>query len=83
LVLREGAALVIVGTALGFLGTMAIVKVLSSLTSMFSDAFHVTTGDPILLVGAPLLLAALAMIACSIPARRSMRIDPLNTLREE
>jgi predicted permease len=83
LVLREGAALVIAGTALGFLGAMALVRVLSALTSIFADAFNVTTNDPRLLVGAPLLLAALAMLACYVPARRSAHIDPLKALREE
>jgi macrolide transport system ATP-binding/permease protein len=83
LVLREGAALVTVGTVLGFLGAIAIVKMLSALTSIFTDSFNVTTNDPRLLVGAPLLLAALAMLACYIPARRSMKIDPLKALREE
>jgi ABC-type antimicrobial peptide transport system permease subunit len=83
LVLREGAALVTVGTALGFLGAMALVKMLSALTSIFSDSFNVTTSDPRLLVGAPVLLAALAMLACYIPARRSMKIDPVKALRQE
>jgi ABC-type antimicrobial peptide transport system permease subunit len=83
LVLREGAALVTVGTALGFLGAMAMVKVLSALTSIFVDSFQVSTDDPRLIIGAPLLLAALAMVACYIPARRSARIDPLKALREE
>jgi ABC-type antimicrobial peptide transport system permease subunit len=83
LVLREGVALVIVGSALGFLGAMAIVRVLSSLTSMFADSFNVSVSDPLLVVGAPLLLGALAMIACYLPARKSAKIDPLKTLREE
>jgi len=83
LVLREGTALVTVGTVLGFLGAMAMVKVLSALTSIFVDAFSVATNDPRLLVGAPLLLAALAMFACYVPARRSARIDPLKALRDE
>ena len=83
LVLREGAALVAVGTVLGFLGAIAMVKMLSALTSIFADAFNVATNDPRLLVGAPLLLAALAMLACYIPARRSAKIDPLKALRQE
>jgi ABC-type antimicrobial peptide transport system permease subunit len=83
LVLREGAALVAVGTVLGFLGAIAIVKMLSALTSIFVDAFKVATNDPRLLVGAPVLLAALAMLACYIPARRSAKIDPLQALRDE
>ena len=83
LVLREGAALVAVGTVLGFLGAIAIVKMLSSLTSIFTDSFNVATNDPRLVVGAPLLLAAIAMLACYLPARRSAKIDPLIALREE
>lgn len=83
LVLREGVALVTVGTILGFLGAMALVKMLSALTSVVSDAFNLSTNDPRLLVGAPLLLAALALLACYIPARRSMKIDPVKALRQE
>jgi predicted permease len=83
LVLREGAALVAVGTVLGFLGAIAMVKILSALTSIVVDAFNVSTNDPRLLVGAPLLLAGLAMLACYIPARRSAKIDPVRALPEE
>jgi predicted permease len=83
LVLREGAALVSIGTALGFLGAIGMAKVLSTLANMFVDALRVGTDDPRLLLGAPLLLAAVAMLACYIPARRSVRIDPLRALREE
>jgi predicted permease len=83
LVLREGAVLVGAGTVLGFLGAMAMAKILSSLTSVFVQALSVGTGDPRLLVGAPLLLAAVAMLACYAPARRSAQIDPLKALRQE
>jgi predicted permease len=83
LVLREGATLVCVGTVLGFLGGFALAKILSALTSVFVEALTVGTGDPCLLVGAPLLLAVVAMLACYVPARRSARIDPVNALREQ
>jgi len=83
LVLREGMALVGAGTILGYLGAVGMAKVLLALTSIFSDALKVGTNDPRLLVGAPLLLAAVAMLACYVPARRSTKIDPLKALREE
>jgi macrolide transport system ATP-binding/permease protein len=83
LVLREGTALVIVGTVLGFLGAIALAKMLSALLNIFGEALSVGKNDPRLLLGAPLLLAAVAMLACYVPARRSAQIDPLKALREE
>jgi ABC-type antimicrobial peptide transport system permease subunit len=62
---------------------MAMAKILSALTSLFVEVFRVGTGDLRLLIGAPLLLAAMAMLACYVPARRSVRIDPLKALRQE
>jgi predicted permease len=83
LVLREGASLVAVGTVIGFLGAVALAKALSALTTEFADAFSLGVDDPRLLIGAPLLLAGLALLACYIPARRAMAIDPLKALRTE
>jgi ABC-type antimicrobial peptide transport system permease subunit len=83
LVLREGAALVAVGTILGFLGALAMVRILSTLANFLVDALKVGPNDLRLLIGAPLLLAAVAMLACYIPARRATQLDPLKALREE
>jgi predicted permease len=83
LVLREGAALVGAGTVLGFLGAIGLAKIVSALASVFVDALRVGTDDPRLLIGAPVLLAAVALLACYVPARRSVRIDPLKALRDE
>jgi macrolide transport system ATP-binding/permease protein len=83
LVLREGTALVSVGTVLGFLGAIGLARIVSALVNIFVDALKVGTNDPRLLLGAPLLLAAVAMLACYVPARRSVQIDPLKALREE
>jgi predicted permease len=83
LVLREGAALVSVGTVVGFLGAIGLAKILSSLANMFVDALKFGTDDPRLLIGAPLLLAGVALLACYVPARRAAKIDPLQALRQE
>jgi len=83
LVLREGTALVGAGTVLGFFGRHRVGE------GAFGTCAHVCrrarfgTDDPRLLLGAPLLLAGVAVLACYLPARRSTRIDPLKALREE
>jgi macrolide transport system ATP-binding/permease protein len=81
LVMREGATLVIVGSALGFLGAWAIGRVLTSLSPEMGEMLHAS--QPLLMIGAPLLLGGLAMLACYFPARRSMAVDPLMALRQE
>jgi predicted permease len=83
LVMREGAAMVCVGTVLGFLGAVGLTKAIGALVNMFADALKFGTTDPRLLIGAPALLAFVALLACYLPARRSTRIDPLRALREE
>jgi ABC-type antimicrobial peptide transport system permease subunit len=83
LVLREGTALVSVGTVLGFLGAILMARVLSAMAHILVEALSVGTNDPRLLVGAPSLLASLAMFACYLPARRAAKIDPLRAIREE
>jgi ABC-type antimicrobial peptide transport system permease subunit len=83
LVLREGTALVIAGSILGFAGAAVLARALSALVNVFATVMHTGTSDPRLIIGAPLLLAGLAMLACYVPARRSAQIDPLKALREE
>ena len=78
---RYAAVLVAVGTVVGLAGAWAGIRLLSFLVQITS----VSTGlDLTLLVGAPmLLLAALALLACYVPARRSLRIDPISALRAD
>ncbi len=83
LVLREGVALIGVGSVVGFLGATAVARILASLTTAFGDAFAVSTDDPRLLIGAPLLLAGLALLACYLPARNATKLEPLQAFRQE
>jgi len=83
LVLREGIALIAAGMLLGFAGTVLVSKALGAVTSVLADALAMGTNDPRLLVGAPALLAALALVACYVPARAAAQIDPLKTLQSD
>ena len=83
LVLREAVVLVTVGAVLGFAGGFVLSRVLSATSAELARLFAAGAGDPVLLVGAPLLLGGLALAACYLPAHRAGRIDPLSSLREE
>jgi putative ABC transport system permease protein len=80
LVMKQGATLVIIGTTLGLASAWAGMRMLSGI---FSSVASTSASNPVLIVGVPLLLASLALGACYIPARRSTRIDPAVTLRQE
>ncbi|HWB97833.1 MAG TPA: ABC transporter permease [Bryobacteraceae bacterium] len=80
LVMKEGAGLVTVGTVAGMAFAWVGIRALSG---MFFTVASVKSSEPAVLAGGPLLLAGVALIACYLPARRSMRIDPAITLRME
>lgn len=70
------------GSVIGLLGGLALARIVAALMNIFVDTLRFGTNDPLLLIGAPLLLATVAMIACYVPARTSAKIDPLIALRE-
>jgi ABC-type antimicrobial peptide transport system permease subunit len=77
LVLRQGLFMTSIGIVLGVAGAMALTRFLSSYL------FGVGPLDPITFIGASLLLGAVALLACYVPARRAARIDPMAALRYE
>jgi ABC-type antimicrobial peptide transport system permease subunit len=83
LVMKEGAVLITAGTLIGLAAAWAGMRLLSAIMSTISRTAGTSASDPLLLVGAPLLLAALALAACYLPARHSLRIDPVLALRQE
>jgi predicted permease len=74
LVLREGLALIAMGFALGAAGAFAVRR------SLESQLFGVSATDPIVLIVVTGTLAAVAIVACALPARRATRIDPIVAL---
>jgi predicted permease len=83
LVLREGMTIVSIGAVLGLLGARAGILLIGGLLQEFARTAGNTVSDPLLLTGATLLLGAVAMLACYLPARESSRIDPVEALRQE
>ena len=77
MVLRQGLTLVMLGAALGLVGSLIVSHLMAGLL------FGVPPGDPLTFMGVTLLLTAVALAACYIPARRAMRFDPLVVLRYE
>jgi ABC-type antimicrobial peptide transport system permease subunit len=77
LVVRQGAALAGTGLLLGLAGALALTRLLQSLL------FSVSATDPFVLGGISALLAAVALLACWLPARRAARVDPLVALKAE
>ena len=77
LVLKQGTKLVSIGVVLGLIATLALTRLMRGLL------YGVRATDPATLTGVAILLFVVALLACYIPARRAMRVDPLVALRHE
>lgn len=77
LVLRQGSRLVAIGIVAGLAGYLALSRIVAQLL------YGVTATDPGTLAVAPLVLAAVALAATLVPARRATRVDPMIALRAE
>jgi putative ABC transport system permease protein len=77
LVINQGMLLTLIGLVIGIAGAFAVTRVMTEML------FGVTATDPLTFAGVPLLLVAIAFLACYIPARRATKVDPLVALRYE
>ena len=77
LVMKEGAKFSLIGIALGLTSALAITRLLAS------ELYGIRPADPATFIATAILMTAVTLLACYIPTRRAMRVDPLVALRYE
>lgn len=77
LILGQGLKLIVLGVGIGLLGAFALARLLTSLL------FGVEASDPVTALLVTLLLGLVALLACYVPARRAMGVDPILVLKYE
>lgn len=76
-VVGQGILLVLIGAAIGIAAALGVTRFLAAML------FGLNANDPVTFIGVAVLLTLVALLACYIPARRAMRVDPLVALRYE
>jgi predicted permease len=77
LVMKEGAKFSFAGIAVGLIGAFLVTRWMSS------ELYGVSPLDPITYLGVALIMAMVTLLACYVPTRRAMRVDPMIALRYE
>ncbi len=77
MLLKQGLSLALAGLAIGLVAAAALSRILSSLLT------EVSVKEPAIYVGVAVILLSSALLACYLPARRAMRVDPMVALRYE
>jgi predicted permease len=75
LVLGEGARMALIGVAIGIVAALGLIQLIAN------QLFGVTAHDPLTFVTGAILLTMVALLACYLPARRAVRVDPVVALR--
>jgi predicted permease len=77
MVIVQGMRLALVGVAIGLASALGLARVITNLL------YGVTAWDPLVFVAMPLVLTAVALVGVWLPARKAVRVDPVNALRAE
>ncbi|HWI19694.1 MAG TPA: FtsX-like permease family protein, partial [Vicinamibacterales bacterium] len=76
-VVSQGVQFAIAGIGLGLPAAFLLSRVMSSMV------YGVTTRDPLTFVALPIVIVAITMLACYLPARRAARIDPVAAIKQD
>jgi putative ABC transport system permease protein len=77
LILGQGTKLALIGVAIGIAAAIGLARFLSSLL------YGVKPTDPLTFLGVTIVLVLVTLLACYMPARRAMRVDPMVALKYE
>ena len=77
MILGEGMRITLIGVGIGIAAALSLTRLLAKII------YGVSASDPLTFFGVAVLLTAVALLACYIPARRAMRVDPVVALRHE
>jgi predicted permease len=77
LILKQGMSPVVIGLGIGIVSAFALGRLIAS------QLYEVSAHSPALFAGATILLATIALLACLVPARRAIHVDPIQALRTE
>jgi putative ABC transport system permease protein len=77
MILGQGLGLASAGAAIGLIGAVIVSRLMSGVL------YGVRPTDPLTFAGVSVLLMSIALLACYLPARRALRIDPVIALRHE
>jgi putative ABC transport system permease protein len=77
MVLKDGARMTLAGIVIGLVGALALTRLMRTML------YGVRPTDPLTFVSVAIVLGAVAMLACYLPARRAMKVDPMEALRHQ
>jgi putative ABC transport system permease protein len=77
LIVRQESLPIVIGVVVGLAGALAVGRAMRRLL------FNVAPTDPVTFIAIPILLAVVALVACLVPARRALTVEPATALRAE